>query len=748
MNRGLRYTLVAAFALAGVLLFLLATASANTERFAQHYSLLLALNAVIAVAMLAVVGYLLARLWMRRRAKVFGTALATRLTLLFALMALVPGTLVYTVSVQFLSRSIESWFNVKVEKSLESGIALARATLDAMLQDVTGRTRLMALELADIPESSTGALLTRMVEQTGLSEAAVLTASGRLIASAGPASARLRPDLPDAQIMRQVAQGRGHAAVESAVSKAGDGLKAEERTSLRMRVVAPIAARALGAEPRMLQVLQPVPDQLTNSAENVQAGYRDYSELSLSRTGLRNIYTVTLTLTLLLALFAALAAAFYYSERLAAPLSLLAQATEAVAQGDFTPIGEISSSDELGVLTQSFSRMTRQLHEARASVESKQTQLESAKAYLENILASLTAGVLVLDQRFHLATANQSAEAILGLDATTTQWQPLSTAAGLAGFARQIEEIFESEADSSWQRQLEFARAVDVAALDDAKPGVSPAAVERTLLVKGARISVADGMGYLVVCDDVSALVSAQRSAAWGEVARRLAHEIKNPLTPIQLSAERLQMKLGPKLAGADADMMKRSTDTIVNQVAAMKRMVDEFRDYARTPPARLRAVDLNALIREVQGMYENAVVAPTVALDPALPAASGDPEQLRQVIHNLVQNAIDAVAATPAPAILVKTEAALGSAAGGVRFSITDNGPGFAQKIIANAFEPYVTTKAKGTGLGLAIVKKIIDDHKGTITLVNDVKGGARIDIHLRAARPDAQSPRSAQAE
>ena len=330
-RRVLRYVLVAAFALAGVLLFLLATASANTERFAQHYSLLLALNAFAAVAMLGVVGFLLVRLWRRRRAQVFGTGLAARLTLLFALMAIVPGTLVYTVSVQFLSRSIESWFNVKVEKSLESGIALARATLDSILQDVTARTRLMALELADVPEASTGPLLTRMLEQTGLQEAAVLTASGRLIASSGASAARLTPEMPDPQIMRQVAQGRGHAGVESAVSRNGEGARAEEKTALRMRVVAPIPARSIGGEARMLQVFQQVPEQLTASAESVQAGYRDYAELSLSRKGLRDIYTVTLTLTLLLALFAAVAVAFYLSARLAAPLSLLAQGTAATA---------------------------------------------------------------------------------------------------------------------------------------------------------------------------------------------------------------------------------------------------------------------------------------------------------------------------------------------------------------------------------------------------------------------------------
>ena len=722
--RALRYGLVGAFALAGVLLFLLATASANTERFAQYYSLLLALNAVIAVAMLGVVSYLLVRLWRRRRAQEFGTGLAARLTLLFALMAIVPGTLVYTVSVQFLSRSIESWFNVKVEKSLESGITLARATLDSMLQDVTGRTRLMALELADVPDAPTGALLARMLEQTGLQEASVFTASGRVIASSGASATRLSPELPEPQIMRQVAQGRGHAGVESAFSKAGEGMRAEEKTSLRMRVVAPIAVRALGAEPRMLQVLQMVPEQLTTSAENVQAGYRDYSELSLSRKGLRDIYTVTLTLTLLLALFAAVAAAFYLSARLAAPLSLLAQGTAAVAQGDYTPIGEIAGSDELGVLTQSFSRMTRQLDDARASVGQKQSQLESAKAYVENILASLTSGVLVLDANMKLATANQSAETILGFDAAHAQWQAFNTLPGLAPFAAQLNEAFAREGNKTWQRQMDFERVPDTGEK-----------VQRVLLVRGTRLTVGEGQGCLVVCDDISALASAQRSAAWGEVAQRLAHEIKNPLTPIQLSAERMQMKLASKLSPPEAEILSRGTSMIVNQVAAMQRMVDDFRDYARTPPAVLRALDLNALIRDVLGLYEQAAARPLARLADGLPRVTGDDGQLRQVIHNLLQNAQDAVAAAAAPTVTIET-ALLPE---GVRLTVSDNGPGFPQRIMASAFEPYVTTKAKGTGLGLAIVKKIVDEHQGAVELTNLPGGGASVVITLRAAERTA---------
>jgi nitrogen fixation/metabolism regulation signal transduction histidine kinase len=714
MSQRLRYALVAAFALSGVLLYLLATASANTESFAQNYSLLVKLNAGIAVVMFAVIGFLLTGLWRRYRAKQFGTALMARLTLMFALMAIVPGTLVYTVSVQFLSRSIESWFNVRVDASLESGLTLARTTLDAMLQDVAGRTRLMAQEMSNVPDSAVGSLLNRMIDQTGLQEAAVFTVSGRLIATGGSGAARFSLDMPTSQVLADAGRGRGYAGVENAA-------KSADKQALRMRVVAPISVRLLGTEPRVLQVLQNVPDALTASAESVQAGYRDYQELSLSRKGLREIYAVTLTLTLLLSLFGAIATAFYLSNRLSAPLSLLAQGTEAVAQGDFTPRGEIAGRDELGMLTQSFNRMTRQLDDARASVRQRETQLEAAKAYLESILANLTAGVMVFDPEMRLATANQGAEAILQIDAARAQWKPLAELPGLADFAAVVIEAFGKHGDKIWQQQVELTR--DTGRADDER--------QITLLVRGSRLDVAGGNGYIVVCDDISDLVSAQRSAAWGEVARRLAHEIKNPLTPIQLSAERMQMKLADRLEGADAELLARGTSMIVAQVTAMKNMVDDFREYARTPPAALASLDLNALAREVLGLYETAAIPFSATFHPDLPAVQGDAAQLRQVIHNLLQNAQDAVAGSARQEITIETA----PAPGGARLTVCDSGPGFAQKIIARAFEPYVTTKPRGTGLGLAIVKRIIDDHHGSIEVGNQSAGGARVSITLRSS-------------
>ncbi|MGB6055485.1 MAG: ATP-binding protein, partial [Burkholderiaceae bacterium] len=522
-------------------------------------------------------------------------------------------------------------------------------------------------------------------------------------------------------------------------------------TSLRLRVVVaiPTASDALSLrnEARFLQLMQAVPTPLAVNAEALRQAYSEYQQRSVARSGLRKIYLVTLTLTLLLAIFGALASAFLIATELARPLLLLAEGTKAVAEGNLSPRPIVSSADELGTLTQSFNTMTRQLSDARAAVEKNRMALENAKAYLESVLANMSAGVLVLDDEFRLVTANQSVARILQNDITPHIGAPLAAIGALHGFSEAVTAAFSEQSARSavasrgdrqhWQRQIEIARSDD----DDI-----------VLLARGTRLPVERGLGYLVVFDDISDVISAQRSIAWGEVARRLAHEIKNPLTPIQLSAERLQMKLEDKLAPADAAMLSKGTATIVNQVAAMKRMVDDFRDYAKTPPAQLTALDFNELIAEILNLYlsevERGAIRPHLA--PALPAILGDATQLRQVVHNLLQNAQDAVGEHgdgSTPQIDVVTEEvhyqdADGHRRSAVRLTISDNGPGFAPKILARAFEPYVTSKPRGTGLGLAMVRKIVEEHGGRIDLQNRSDGhGAKVAILLLKLAPNPLS-------
>lgn len=762
MTRLLRYLLVVGGAVVSILLFLLASASENSNLFEKNYAWLLILNAVVAAALLTLVTLLLVRLYKRYKRGKFGSKLMARLVLLFAMIGILPGAVIYTVSVQFVSRSIESWFDVRVESALESGLNLGRSALDTSLDELRTKARSMALELSDASEAAQITQLSRMRDQNATQEAVIVTDNGQMIASSGSQLSAFLPDLPTAAMLRQARLTRAYAVIEGNTDFQDNGSTAAKpktntitapavnpENSLRLRVVVAIPSAsktlALQAEARYLQLLQPVPEQLAVNAEALRVAYSEYQERYLARTGLRKIYIVTLTLTLLLAIFGAIAGAFLIASDLAKPLLLLAEGTKAVAEGNLSPRPIIATSDELGTLTQSFNTMTRQLFDARASVEKNRNELENAKGYLESVLANMSAGVMVLDRNFKLVTCNESVERILQHDFAQHIGKPLKEIDGLSAFAHVITQSFSEQSAQSaaggtstenlhWQHQIEVPR----------RMGGEEVENDISLLARGSRLPAARDSGYVVVFDDISDVISAQRSIAWGEVARRLAHEIKNPLTPIQLSAERLHMKLEGKLNEQDAQILERSTATIVNQVTAMKRMVDDFRDYAKTPPAVLSALDLNDLIEEILQLYlagdERDIIHASLA--EGLPPIMGDATQLRQVIHNLLQNAQDAVVdrtkqESPARIDIITEEIHYRSSDGAVnnavQLSISDNGPGFSPKILAHAFEPYITSKPRGTGLGLAMVKKIIEEHGGRIDIKNrTTTNGAKVAILL----------------
>ena len=688
----MRLLILLGAAAAGVLLFLLATASGNTTMFAEHYPLLLGLNAVLAALLAALVGWQIHTLWRKYRERAFGSRLTVRILLLLALMAVVPGALVYTVSVQFLSKSIESWFDVKVDAALEGGINLGQSAIDRMQTELQAKARSIALELADRPPGQQVLLLSRLRDRAGVQEAVIVNSAGRVLAEASEDVTRLVPDeLPTQQALRQARTGRAYTAVDAEAGK-----------PLALRVVVPVAGFALADEIRFLQLRQTVPEQFARSAEAVESAYRDYRELALSRQGLKRIYIVTLTLALSMALLVAIALSVVLANRLSEPLANLAQATQAVARGDFSRQAPVTSRDELGVLIESFNSMTRQLDDARRVVEANRAALESAKARLENILANLSAGVLVFDRDLELSITNHGAQAILGAE--------------LEAFAANMREQFRSHGTLEWQLELELK------------------GTGKTLLVHGTALPQDPAGGFVLVFDDITQLIQAQRATAWAEVARRLAHEIKNPLTPIQLSAERMEMKLAGKLAPEDSEVLARGTRTIVNQVAALKSMVDDFRDYSRLPAPVFAALDLNALVLEVLALYETSSTPIVKKLSP-VPQVRADSAQIRQVLHNLVQNAQDALEnrknSGDSPIIEVCTE----NSADRVRLSVTDTGGGFPEEMMARIFEPYVTTKTRGTGLGLAIVKKIVDEHQGELTIDNRIAKGVTVTILLPAA-------------
>ncbi|AMO38093.1 sensor histidine kinase [Thauera humireducens] len=698
-----RILLVIAAALAGISLFLLTSASSNSDLFASSYPYLLAFNGVLAVVLGGLVGVQLRQLWREYRSRQFGSRLKYRLVLMFGLMGVVPGLVIYAVSLQFVVRSIESWFDVRVESALEGGIALGQNALDYLVSQMGDKAGDMVLELEDASTVS-AVMLNRLREQAGVGSVTVIAANGQVLATAADAMSALLPDLPSVTQLRQARQTRIFHAIES-----------QKDGRLVIRVIVPIPLRTLAGEPNLLQLTQAVPESFGRHAEAVQDAYREYQQLTLGREGLNRIYTLTLTLTLLLALLTALAAAFIIARRLAAPLLILAEGTQAVAQGDYSPRQALPARDELGVLTQSFNRMTRQLEDARAAAERNRAAVESARAYLESVLANLSTGVLAFSAEGGLRAANHGAMQILGdelagfEDITLAEWPRLE------GFRDALLEGFAAN-EGDWQSQIELP-------VKDSTP--------LTLLIHGSRLPKSTGGGLVVVFDDISRLVAAQRTAAWGEVARRLAHEIKNPLTPIQLSAERLAFKLSDKLDDSSREMLERGTTTIVNQVEAMKNLVNAFRDYARLPAPQLSAIDLNALIREILNLYESFASHIRLELEGGLPLVQGDASQIRQVVHNILQNAQDALSGTEDGEVRVITRVE------GERVALLfrDNGPGFPAELLAHAFEPYFTTKSRGTGLGLAMVKKIVDEHGGDVRLANRDGGGAEIRIRLRLA-------------
>lgn len=751
MNPLMRLVSGVGIASAVVLFALLAWSTGNASLLAQYQALLLWLNGGLALTLFAWVVWLTLRLAKQFSIGKFGSRLTARFALAFALIGVLPGALIYTVSLQFMSRSIESWFNVRVDTALESGLALGRAALDSQLAQLDARARSMTPDLSNTPDPDIAAVLTRLRETSGAIDAMVFTTSGRLVAFSTDNIGTLLPPLPPAAVLNQLRTARGYSAADSDDSTANLG-----NAGLLLRVIVPVGSperteKTLGvtSESRWLQLIQPVSEKIAQNAREVQKGYLDYQELALSRQSLRNLFAVTLTLALLLTVFAAIAVALYLSQKLVRPLLTLASGTQAVSIGDFRPLPEPPSSDEVGQLTRSFNGMTRQLEEARRMVESNRAQLERSNVYLESVLSNLSAGVLVFDQQFRLTTFNQGAQTILSIDLRAAPGRPLETIDGMIDFAGMIRQAFSQHAAvgserTHWQEQFEL-KLPDLS--DHTK------FYTLTLLARGTQLLV-DGRdtGYMVVFDDITEVMSANRSVAWGEVARRLAHEIKNPLTPIQLSAERLAMKLAHKLEPQDAALLERATNTIVNQVSSLKHMVDDFKEYARKPPLLMVPVDFNALVDEVLGLYgwdpidgmvrdERHAWNLEVSLDPALPLVLGDPTQLRQVVHNLLANARDALVDKPEEGVIeVATkliqagsrENTESSDQPALRLTVSDNGPGFGSQILQRAFEPYVTTKAQGTGLGLAIVRKIIDEHQGRIDVSNRREGGAKVSILL----------------
>ena len=728
-----------------VLAFVLSIGGPESQRYERQFAWLFWINVAVAGLLTLVIGVVAVRMVLRLRRGKFGSRLLLKLAGIFAIVGLLPGLVIYTVSWQFASRSIESWFDVRVAGALDAGLALGRSTLESLQSDLAAKAEVAAARLAEPPGVIGPLALERVREQFGALEVSVVASSGQPLVSAvasgtgaagaaGPGGLGSRERPPPA-LLRQARSGGPASQIE--------GLE-DDAAGARIRLLVPVPSNAISlnaAEARYLHVVQPLPRALTSNALAVQAAYSEYQQRALARDALRRMYIGTLTLALVLAVFGAVLLAIVLGNQLTRPLILLAEGVREVAAGNLSARPVFASSDELGGLTRSFADMTQQVADARTQVQRGVDQLESARTRLQTILDNLSAGVILFTREGLIDTVNPGATRILRQPLQAYAGRPMQEVPELAPFADAVTQRFQNLVAGSepgereqWQDSFE---------LRASQPGAI------TLLARGAMLP---GDARLLVFDDITEVVSAQRAQAWAEVARRLAHEIKNPLTPIQLSAERLQHKLASKLEGADQVMLVRGVGVIVDQVEAMKQLVNEFRDYARLPSAQLHPLALNGLALDVASLYGQAPEQGqlTLSLGSDLPDILGDAAQLRQVIHNLVQNALDAVSSREAPQVVLATEAVRGEADGAVtavRLSVVDNGPGFDEQVLRRAFEPYVTTKPRGTGLGLAVVKKIADEHRARVRLRNRHEGdvpdapvtGARVSISFFAL---AQSP------
>ena len=705
----MRYLIAIATLVGASLLFLLSKASSSSEFISgSSYTVVLILSGIFILSLIAIIANQIKKLFRNIKKDVMGSRLSMRLVISFTLMAVIPGLIVYLVSVNFLTRSIESWFNVKVESALDGGLKLGQKALDIMLTDLELKAGRMALTLSSMPTTSQYAALSDLREKTGVQDATIISDQGKIIAVSSNDAESFLPALPTLIQLKQ-AENNIYGKIEPIKNK-----------GLYLRVLAPINGAAISNERLILQILQPVPDSLTTLAESVQDVFQDYQKLSYSRDSLKVIFSITLTLVLMLAILTAVAIGFLLSRKLSEPLALLAEGTKKIAKGNFKTMLPEKGKDELGVLVRSFNSMTRQLDQATQTSENNQIRLESARSYLETVLAHLSSGVIVINDDMEIKSFNIAASKILQIDLSKNTNQLITSISNknklLNDFVVSIQE--EIKAASS-KKHFEIIKQFEIKYEKN----------NQILSLQITPLPQNKVKNYVLMIDDITMMIQAQRDAAWSEVARRLAHEIKNPLTPIQLSAERIKHKLGSKLNKEDTDILDKAVSTIVNQVDAMKTMVNEFSEYARAPKLNLESTDINETIKEISHLFENSGIKITTTLLKGLPKIKVDVNMMRQVLINLIQNAQDAmINNTKKPSIKINTNKYKNY----LILSIEDNGPGFSADILKKAFEPYVTTKSHGTGLGLAIVKKIIEEHEGTIVVENIKNGGANINIQL----------------
>ncbi len=724
--RGLAIGILPILALSVLLLvslYLMGAATRNSDDFSRLYISLLVLNVIGLITLMVLIVANLARLVRQYRAGVVGSRLTARLLAIFITLALMPGAVVYYFSLDFIARGVDSWFDVQFERAFDDALELSRISLDERKRDYLRRTHQIGGALSFLPGNQAAIVLNDMRAQSDVYELTLIGASGHIIAFSSANPLAILPHLPSEVIMRQVRQGTNYV-----------GLDPVGNFDLYIRILIELPLSSPTEDPRLLQALYPVSGHMNALAASVEEATSRYQQLAYLRGPLKSSFVLTLSLVLLLSLLLAVWAAFFSARRLVAPIRVLAVGTRAVASGNYDRQLPHYSNDEMGFLVQSFNEMTRRLAQARDEAQLSQRQAEGERAYLRAVLGRLSSGVITLDRRRVIRTTNHAAGQILGADLRNYVGKPLVSIGNdheyLAQFVDAIRPHLAEAED--WREEIV----------------IHAASGRRILMCGGASLAGDEHQhgGNVLVFEDVTALVQVQRDAAWGEVARRLAHEIKNPLTPIRLSAERLRHKYLHGMEPGDAEILDRSTHTIVQQVEVMEEMVKAFSEYARTPQLRPQWLDLHTLINEVLDLYREEASRRhfVTRFDAALPRLRVDPGRMRQLLHNLLKNAIEAAPADQDFVITIQT-ALLGPEGERVaEMRVQDNGPGLPADMLGRSFEPYITTKRKGSGLGLAIVKKIVEEHGGSVWAESAPEGGAVIVMRFPcdAAPKDEAAP------
>ncbi|MGI9272405.1 MAG: ATP-binding protein [Woeseiaceae bacterium] len=724
------YTALAAIGvgLALVALFLLSRTAQNFDDFDRLYEAILAINiAGIFILFVLLVGNL-ARLWRDYRTHVPGARLKARMVGMFVGLAVIPLLVVFYFSLQFINRGIDSWFNVEVEVGMENALQLSQAALSMQIREHLNSTEQIAQRLRQTSERQLIFELSMMRRESGASEITIYGSNNRIMATSSDSSEAKLPQPLKEEVLLQLQQDRPYVALDP------------EGYVVRTAVLFRVSGRA---EPvGIIQAHYPVTERLAKMAESVDSSYLGYQRMLFLRPELKTTLTMTLTIVFMLSLLAAVYGAFVLARRLVAPIQDLVAGTRAVAEGDFDTRLPTPTRDEIGFLINSFNDMTQRLATARREASLSQALVEAERTNLEVILARLSTGVVALESDMRIRTANQASGAILNLDLESRAGENLLDVAKEQPLLEQFVDVARlhlSAGETEWREQL-----------------VLRGEVGRRVLTCACTTLPGDedhAAGYVIVFDDITALLQAQRDAAWGEVARRLAHEIKNPLTPIQLSAERMRRKYLGSMDEDDAQILDRATHTIVQQVEAMKEMVNAFSDYARAPDMDIGLFSMDKLAHEVVDLYraQDSNIDIVLTSDPTMPMIEADIGRVRQILHNLLRNATEALENSDDGQIDVHVSAAEIDNTDVIQIKVQDNGPGFREGSLAQVFDPYVTTKPKGTGLGLAIVKKLVEEHIGSIRAFNGTDGGAVISIRLplnEAAREAiiAQAPARAE--